>query len=436
MEIYRTGTKFLDAADNTHQKYQQETAVAEADYSDGIPIARAMKTGEVIRIAADATTRIGLFGPSGAGKTTLAKAFLSRASHDGYNVIHGSDVKNDFQSFDYDGGASNKLRNKTQGLLPGEDPAAQDRILAIPNFLANEYSSDPSSYGTRFSVTLSDLTETEFRHLIGYHDWRSGAAKETMDEILMQVDLQQTSLGRYDPQTGQGTGLIYEAAKRNQSTLVRKLRSVKSDRLLDERCDKNIRDVLSQLSEKNVFSLGLKEWRKYVPGDEHFFQFYSAKVLRVLREIIDADDLSPPFIIFEDEFHSLAPQGEESLVKDEFQEWYDRAARQRDVTTMISAQRSSQLPNPANDDDLDFISDLTDAFIMRGRPTPSDEDWKPIVDAMGVYDRVGGTELTQWKRKINALDRFQGVYINSERHSGPGDCPIIESLAPLVSHPG
>lgn len=75
-------------------------------------------------------------------------------------------------------------------------------------------------------------------------------------------------------------------------------------------------------------------------------------------EMIDTGELEQPFIIFEDEFHSLAPQGQESMVKEEFQEWYDRAARQRDVTNMISAQRSSQLPNPENDHDLDFISDF------------------------------------------------------------------------------
>lgn len=413
-----------------------EEEAVEADYNQGIPLAKDIQTGDVIRIAADATTRIGLFGPSGAGKTLLAKAFLSRAADDGYTIVHGSDVKNDFQSFDYGDGAAKDLRRKTQGLLAGEEPAPQERMLAIPNFLAQHYDADPSSYGTRFSVTLSDLTETEFRHLVGYHSWRSGPAQETLDNILMDVDLQHTSLGHYNAENDTGSGLIYEAAKRGQSTLVRKLQAAKSNRLLDERCDTSLRDVLAELQDVNVFSLGLKEWRNYVSGDEHFFQFYSAKVLRVFREMIDAGELEPPFIIFEDEFHSLAPQGQESMVKEEFQEWYDRAARQRDVTTMISAQRSSQLPNPENDDDLDFISDLTDVFIMRGKPTPSPNDWKPLVRALGVYDGRGGSELSQWEAKINSLNRFQAVYINSQLHSGPEDCPIIETLSPLVSHPG
>jgi hypothetical protein len=124
------------------------------------------------------------------------------------------------------------------------------------------------------------------------------------------------------------------------------------------------------------------------------------------------------------------------MVKEEFQEWYDRAARQLETTTMISAQRSSQLPNPDNDDDLDFISDLTDVFIMRGKPTPAPDDWKPLVRALGVYDGRGGSELSNWEDKINRLDRWQGIYINSQKHAGPEDCPVIETLCPLVSHPG
>jgi hypothetical protein len=73
---------------------------------------------------------------------------------------------------------------------------------------------------------------------------------------------------------------------------------------------------------------------------------------------------------------------------------------------------------------------------MRGRTTLSENDWKTIVKAMGVYDGKGGKQLDEWKDKINALRRHQAVFIDAERYGGPDDCPVVESLAPLSAHPG
>lgn len=396
------------------------------DYERKVPVAIDVDSNEVIEIELDNTKRLGMFGPSGSGKTTLAKALISRARKGGWKAFHGSDVKNDFKSFNRKGGASKKLRSDTEGLLPGEEAESMERVMAIPHFMADTYSSRPQ-YGSIFSLALTDLTNAEFKFLSGYHNWKSSAAKESLDEILMNVDIEDA-----------GFDYLVDVAESEYdgNTLGRKLNSLKNKKLLTNRVNYSMRDVIGMFQEKETFSLGLKGWRNFLNGQEHFFQFYSAKATRVLKEMIDEGEVDGDIITFYDEFHKLAPQGKESMVKDEFQDLYDVSARQRGIATIIASQRPTQLPNPDNLDDLDFISDLTDVFLMRGRTPLNEAQWKMIVRTLGVYDGGGGKQLKAWRRKMQSLNRFEGVYINSEKHNSVGDCPRIRTLSPLVAHPG
>lgn len=402
-----------------------EIEFSEPDYSREVPVAVDVDTGDIISIKLDSTKRLGAFGPSGSGKTTLAKALMSRAGKGGWKQMHFSDVKNDFRTYDRKGGASKKLQKVTEGLLPGEETGAQERVMAIPHFMAQHYDSRPQ-YGTIFSMALSDLTISEFKFLSGFHEWDSESAREALEEILSSVELQEISLD-----------YLEDRALEYQNTLERKIEGLKGKKLLTDRVNYNLRDVLGMFNEKEVFSLGLDNWRKYLNGQEHFFQFYSAKTLRTVKKMIDSGEIDgDKFIFFFDEFHKLAPQGKESMVKPEFQDLYDVSGRQLGVATFIASQRPTQLPNPENLDDLDFISDLTDVFLMRGRTPLNEDQWKMIVKGMGVYNSDGGQQLRKWQRKIQSLDRFEGVYINSEKHHGPDDCPRIRTLSPLVAHPG
>jgi len=396
------------------------------DYNKRIPVAIDIDSNEVVEISLDATKRLGMFGPSGSGKTTLAKALISRARKGGWKAFHGSDVKNDFKSFNRKGGASKKLQEETEGLLPGEEPEAMDRVLAIPHFMASNYSSRPQ-YGTIFSLALSDLSNAEFKFLSGFHNWKSSAAQESLDEMLMNIDIENA-----------GFEYMIDVAETEYdgNTLGRKLNGLKNKNLLTDRVNYTMRDVLGMFQEKETFSLGLKKWRDFLNGQEHFFQFYCAKAIRSLKDMIDQGEVDGDIITFFDEFHKLAPQGKESMVKDEFQDFYDLSARQRGIATIIASQRPTQLPNPDNLDDLDFISDLTDVFLMRGRTPLNEAQWKMIVRSMGVYDGGGGKQLKAWRRKMQSLNRFEGVYINSEKHHTVNDCPRIRTLSPLVAHPG
>jgi hypothetical protein len=405
-----------------------EREVGEPDYDKRVPVAQDVESGEIVWLELDDTTRIGAFGQSGSGKTTLAKRLiLCAVIYGDWKAIHGSDVKNDFRTVNRKGGASKKLQKETEGLLRGEEAQREERIMAIPNFMVPHYSSRPQ-YGTIFSLQLSDLTESEFKFVAGYHDWDSTASKETLDEILLNEDLEKSSLDR----------LMAIAEQRDdQNTLLRKLKGVKNNRLLSQRVDHNMRDVLLQLDEdKNVLSLGMKGWRNFLNGQEHFFQFYAGKLLRSFKDLTDNGDLTGKYIYFMDEAHKLMPQGKESIVKEEFQDFYDLSGRQRDVIPFISTQRPNQVPNPTNKDDLDFVSDLSDVFLMRGKTPLHESQWKPIVSNMGVYNKDGHAQLKRWQSKIQSLNRYEGIYISSEKHSGPGDCPKIRTLSPVVAHPG
>lgn len=416
----------LAESNSPRSKVHVESEVSQ-DYGKGIPVARNVNTQSIIRLNLDETSRIGVFGPSGSGKTQFAKALASRALKTGFKVFHGSDVKNDFQSFNYKGGASKELiNNRSAGLLSGEEPESFERVMAIPYFLSLHYDKgSPGEWGTVFSLSISDLSRSEFKFLTGYHSWRSNAAQETLDKILNETDLAGSSVSQ----------LIDKAKDEKQDNLVRKLESLKTKKLLSERVNSNLRDVLSEFENVGVFSLGLKKYQKHLQGEESFFQFYSAKTLRKLKEMLRNGVISPPVLVMMDEAHKLMPQGTESAVKPEFQDFYDISGRQLGASTLLSSQRPSQLPNPDNEDDLDFLSDSSHLFIFRGRNTLSESDWKSVVKAGGVYDGMGGSELARWRRKIQGLKRFEAVFIDSEKHHGPEDCPVVESLSPLVSHP-
>jgi energy-coupling factor transporter ATP-binding protein EcfA2 len=396
----------------------------EPDYENKIPVAVDVDNGGLVHIELDEETRMGAFGASGSGKTTLAKAIMSRAYQGGWKILHGSDIKNDFRTFNRKGGASKKLQKETEGLLKGEEAQSIPRVMAIPNFMVDTYSSRPQ-YGTIFALSMNDLTEAEFKFLANYSDWGE-APRESLDEILSKHDISDLSLGLLHD---------YAVQEYGQSTLSRKINSLDSYNLVSDRVNHNLRDILHLMDQKGVMSLGLKGWRNFMNGQEHFFQFYSGKTIRTFKDMY-GKEINGKYIMFFDEFHKLAPQGQQSMVKDEFQDFYDVSGRQRDVATFISTQRPDQVPNPENKDDLDFISNLTDVFLMRGRTPLHEKQWKPIVANMGVYNKDGSKQLKKWQRKINSLEQYEGIYISSTDHFSPDDCPKIRTLSPLVAHPG
>lgn len=416
----------VQAMDKHHRvNYQQEQEI-ESDYSDGVPVAQDVNTGEIVRVSPDAKTRMGVFGESGSTKTILSKAFAFRLLDEGYDkwkIFHTSDIKNDFQKVNKKGGASKSLQDFTSGLRPGEEPASVERILAIPHILTDYYDSYPSSYSTVFTLKLSDLTEKELKYLLRYKEWSSQAAQDVFDSILRSYDLDEDDVTLRDLQD--------DAERRRQWFLKRKLEKLRSSGMINPRVKRSMQDVVDKFEEYDVLSLGLKWYRK-IPA--RHYRFYSAKMIRMIKEKKINGDLEAKLLNMKDEAHKLIPKNEESKVAKEIQEYYDVTGRQLDIPTLLSSQRPSQVPHKDTDDDMDFLSQMTDVFIMKGRKNLSDSDWKEVLHAMEVYDKTGGKKLTAWKNKMDSLKQHQGLYINW-RHKGPGDCPVIRSLSPTVAHP-
>lgn len=384
-------------------------------YSNGlIPVAFDKETGELVEIRFDGMTRVGSFAPSGMGKTLLAKAAISRAYKAGFKVFHGSDVKNDFQKVDCYGGVSKELR-ESLGLLDGEHPMEMDRTLAVPEFMVDNYSGNPSSYGTRFSLGFQDITESDFRSLLGYGSLTS-TQRDELDVILEDVDISDTNWSY----------LIDEAEGRNKA-LARKFRSMRSKNVL---MPEQRKDVLLDLNEKGCLSLGLKGWENYLGSGMEKLRFYSGMLHRNLVNYVESGKVSPPILIFNDEFHKMAPDGSDSMVKEEFQNILDLSGRQNMISTWISAQRPSQIPYPESDDAYDFLGTLNHIFLGFNLSGP---DWKSALKATPLWDPH---HSDRWGERLRDLGKYDFLYIDVENHDGPGDAQVVRSLAPLVAHTG
>lgn len=426
--------ELMRAGDRSYasQFMEEKTEIKDRDYGNTIPVAKDVDSGDIISIKLDGKTRIGLFGQSGSTKTIMSKRLMGAAlifSDQDWKACHISDIKNDMKSFNgVEGpgeGASKSLQNFTEGLLKGEEPADHPRVLAIPYFMTEHYDNYPSRQDV-FSLTLDDLSRAEFEFLADFHSWRKAPRNNLIEIFEDRVDFNNTSL----PSLIQIAEQDYD-----ESTLARELKKIKNDGLISRRVDNSLRDVLLGLKDKKVLSLGLKHWRNYLPEKRHYFQFYSGKVVREIKALMEKGEIPEKLIIFADEFHKLAPQGEKSILKEEFQDLYDVSARQNDIVTFVSTQRPSQIPNSQNDDDLDFVSELTDVFLMRGRKPLHRSEWKPILRDMGVYDGRGGDQLRKWEVKMQSLEQHEGIYVNSLKHDGPADCPRVRTLCPPVAHP-
>ena len=397
----------------------------EPDYSKGVPVAREKKSGQIIYLKFNSTTKIGIFGPSGSGKTVMGKAIASRLHMQGRRIYNGGDVKNDFQSLDYEGGVSKQLREK-MGLLKNEHPQPIPKKLFMPRFLVNDFSSSPS-YVEPFTFGFQDISEDDLKYLLGEGDL-SGEPQQVMTSILNNVELESTSfdelIGRVDshPDANHGT----------KKALKTRLDSLRSQEIISNRFRK---DPLQYLDQDYAVSLGLKGWRNYRRGSMYMLEFYAARLLNNLKDRAEADDIEVPLIGMWAEFHKLAPAGEKSLLKPVLQDLIDMAGRQADFPIIMDSQAPSQIPNSYVKGQYDFLGRLSAMFLgcdQNGRPLGENE-WKKALKSVNMLTR---SNKRHWRRRMNELDTYDFLFVHPGRHDGPYDCPVVRSLAPLVSHPG
>jgi hypothetical protein len=395
----------------------------DADYSTGIPVARRVETGDLLRLDVTDTTKIGLFGPSGSGKTIFGKAIASRLHTQGYKLYNGADVKHDFQSLDYQKGPSKKLIDQ-MGFAPHEQPQPIPKQLLMPRFMAENYETVPS-YVEPFSFGFQDLSEQDLLFLLGEGNLDMNK-KTVLRQMLDHVDIHSTSFGELrealdmmDPQHGL------------KKVIDQRLDGLEQTGLISNRYRK---DVVKYLQKGAALSLGMETWRQFQRGDMYMLQFYAGKVFEQVKEAnLTENRLDGPFVGLFPEVHHFAPAGEDSQLTDELQELVTQSGRQMIFVLILDSQTPSQIPNPHTSDNADLLGNLNHVFMgcdpdgnALGR-----KEWSTVLKSMNM---LAQNRYEPWRRKMQQLRPHDFLYVNP-RMQGPHECPVVRSLAPLVAHP-
>jgi len=404
-----------------------EEVVEKPSYESGVPVARDVETGEIVRVPLNDDTRVFTCAKSGQGKTVLGKAFLSRVQSIGGKIFCGSDIKNDFQSWNGTQGSgvgpSQKLVDVTAGLLKGEEGKDFNRSLGIPVFLSKEYvNSEPSSFGTLFSIGFGDISEQDFKYLIGFDGIRSDAQRGIIEDLFAENngrDLTWTVIKeKCDSESKSGEKLWKRYLKPLKSKGVVGSKGSSLNSFLDfDRFD--------------LCSLGLKGINAYTLGDMSKIRFYAAIVHRkVLDKRLNGEiDMNAPFVVYDDECHEVFPADESTPAKDEMALVFSRKGRQADMVSWLSSQEPQKVPSSQDKSPHDFISQTSHAFVGKGLNWPG---YRTVFSAFSVYDSNNTQPL---RDKKDALGDHQFLYLDESMDS-VRDIRIVESLSPLAPHPG
>lgn len=409
---------------------QKEEDIEEADYreKEAVPIARDVDTGEIIWIPYDKRTFLFLCAKTREGKTVLAKNYISRIVELGGSAFVGSDIKDDFQSFDYKGGVSDRIRNETQGLLKSEKPKLERidfkedfaKNLAIPYFLKDYYSDDdpnPRNIGQLFSLSFSDISKNDFKNLIGIDSWTSETQKEIMEDILSTVEMDELTweylFRRIENETG----------GRSVDKLMRKLEKYKNDNVLGSKGSSL--DSLINFQDENLFSLGLLGIDE---AEDNRVDFYSALAHRRFFDACKGDDVSKPRVLLNDEAHEVLPASRSTLTKDEVAKLFSRRAGQLGIATVLSTQEPRKIPSVNDRSPHDFVKNTTHAFVGRGL------NWKGYKTIFRVFRFYDQNNTQPLQDLVNELEQYQFLYIDQSMKN-VDDVKIVEALAPLCAHP-
>ncbi|WP_207587068.1 hypothetical protein [Halomontanus rarus] len=459
VELARDELRAFEQSDDPRLTQLTEPVDPDPDYSQGIPVARDRRTDELIYIQFDGETRVGFFAPSGKGKTTFGKALISRLYDAGFKIFNGGDIKNDFQSLDYKGGASSSLI-KRMGLADYEQPHRIPKKIFMPKFMVDAYEGKVPSYVEPFTLGFQDLSWTDLQFLLQPD---SQAQKRTVKKLARQVTMER--LADTDREI-HGFALLrqkimeMELGKNLERVMLDTIDVLEAEQIVGNQHREDPLQYLNEIGCPECFttefqstydnlwtctnedcdwkgekenrvsfaiSLGLERWREFRHGDMHKIQFYAAVLLRQLKERAKAGQITPPILGFWDEAHLLLPATGESLMTGPMQDLVDVAARQIEMPIVLSSQQPNKIPHS---DDADILAELNHLFLGFDLDK---KHWKAALDSMSLYRHY---DADKWRRKMNRLKKYDFLYVSPEHHDSVTDCPIVRSLAPLCSHPG
>lgn len=417
-DVYSVSEDILRSTETGLKTLVDEEQPPEPDYGSMIPVARDKHTGEIIYLPLSDTTRIGCFAKSGEGKTVLGKSFVSRCVKNRHPVFCGSDVKNDFQSFDRKGGVSKQLREATEGLLRGERPQGLPRVLGIPRFMRKFYNSDPYSYSTVFALDWGDVSSEDFKFLAGIDGWDSTKQKSIVNNILNTNSMEELSWNTLFDQLREMDSGTY---------IMDKLQGLKTSGVISSQGN-GLTDFFNT-DKALLYSLGLYGIDDSMYGGNREEKFYSTVCHRSFIRMCTEGVWQKEGVLYNHEFHELVPSGEASPLKPFFQKVLSKKGRQAGVSTWIESQEPNKIPNPVDGSDFDFLSSLTHGFVGRGL---SWEGYKAIFRSFSFYNQHNTQPL---KNRVDQLGENEFLFIDRGMDS-VADIRVVRSLAPLVSHPG
>jgi hypothetical protein len=403
--------------------------VEERDYGAEIPVAKDVETGEIITVPHNGKTRVLTVAKSGQGKTVLGKAYLSRIVDKGGNVFCGTDIKNDFQSFNYKDGPSKSLQEYTAGLLPGEKKKIErlqgeekfkqhfDRRLGIPYFLKDKYSSNPRAYADLFGIGFNDVKEQDLKYLIGFDSW-SSAQKDIFDDILLDAG-----------NTVLSWNFLEDRLKdegRSGEKIWTKLRRFKDKGVITSKGD-SLNSFLD-FSDVGLVSLGLKGMDDFRLGGEENIRFYSALAHRKVIEKVEDGEISTPFVLYDDEVHEMAPASDDSPVTEELSIAFSRKGRQAGISSWLSTQEPHKIPSEHDKSPHQFISMTSHAFIGKG------VTWKGYRTVFQAFSFYNSNDTQPLRDLTNSLGDGEFLYCD-ESMDTVRDVRKVRPLSPLVAHP-
>lgn len=450
----------LDLADAGAGRYREvlpdTSEPVDPDYSHGYPVARHKHTDELIKTPVDGTTRIGIIGESGCGKTTGIKRYVSVTYDDGFNIMNGADAKNDFHGLDRKGGVSKQLR-EAMGLLPGEQPHPVPVQLFQPLVLSKLYEKECSQCGVRFcesvrcpacesdqyrggrpsyvtsySLRFNDLNKAELTELVNPTE----AQRKILDNLLDAVGLYNTSFPELI-ETLEEWLARGEVSKRSARSLRDSLEALHTKDVINNRTNPLSR-VFQDMDEQ-VVSLSIQNRNQLPAGSEfaNIVKLHIVKALEAWVQRIQRGELQEEKNLWiGDECHEFIPAGTDDQLLRTVARMVNRDARQCDMGMIFSTQQPSQLPNKESDDSANILGSLTHCFIGKSRTSLDESEWKPVLKSMNVYRGMGGTELKRWRNKFSRMEQNDFVYINAQKHRSAGDCPVVRFLSPKMHHGG
>lgn len=393
------------------------------DSSEEVPVAKFKNQPGYLFMDLTSTSVIGMFGGSGAGKTTADVSILGRAFKQGRIPINFADTDLQFTNFDNNGGVSKKLKDQ-MGFYEGEERFEIEQKTLMPKYLYNKLEKKPTNVEV-FTLGFSDINESEVKFLLG--QGLDTNQKESLQTVLNNVGFNSLS------DSARPFDLLRDALEESETIhhsvknkLKRNIDNLDDGELISNRYRK---DITGFVKKGMGFSMGLKNFQFKLDESEYYkMEFYAKRIFTlIIKEKLEGDLDRPLFGVLP-EAHHLMPRGGDSILADILKRNFTFYKRRTDFPFILDSQEPSNLPS-------DIMRELNHVFIgcdEHGKPLDKNE-FKKILDAMSVVANPQ-RDNSRWISRLQELNHREFLYINGSM-SDPSEGVVVEFLAPPVSNP-